>query len=55
MEDRESREEELKNELSEMEETLEFNRKMIEDLTKKNVGILNEIQKNKNSLNNLTL
>jgi len=38
-----------------MEETLEFNRKMIEDLTKKNVGILNEIQKNKNSLNNLTL
>lgn len=38
-----------------MEETLEFNRKIIEDLTKKNVGILNEIQKNKNSLNNMTL
>ena len=37
-----------------MEETLEFNRKMIEDLTKKNVGILNEIQKNKTSISSMT-
>lgn len=34
-----------------MEETLEFNRKMIEDLTKKNVGILTEVQKNKEFIN----
>lgn len=37
-----------------MEETLEFNRKMIEDLTKKNVAILNEIQKNKTSISSMT-
>lgn len=37
-----------------MEETLEFNRKMIEDLTKKNVGIINEIQKNKKSISSMT-
>lgn len=36
-----------------MEETLEFNRKMIEDLTKKNVAILNEIQKNKTSISSM--
>jgi hypothetical protein len=30
-----------------MEETLEFNKKMIEDLTKKNLLIANELQKSK--------
>jgi hypothetical protein len=47
LEDRESQEEELKNSLSEMDETLEFNKKMIEDLTKKNLQIANELQKSR--------
>ncbi len=37
-----------------MEETLEFNKKMIQDLAKKNLGILNEVQRNKEVLEEMT-
>ena len=37
-----------------MEETLEFNKRMIEDLTRKNVGVMNEVQRNKDTLGEMT-